>query len=207
MSYQPRSTNPYIMTQNIIDIKGSLNSINDNLTDGIGGTSDKFRFGTDGNGNYGYIKKVSGADTFFPFSSGDLIGFNFYNKYECNRVTLQNNITHFEYFPSNPNNPLFTVTKTISGVGANDYFTITLTANKSTNIIFECEYTESSDESTYKASAEIKFNDVDILTKHTLPTTTVTNIIRENVSLQVNDTITLKFYEYYGAWNGKITVK
>lgn len=57
------------MAQDIIDIKGSLNSISDNLTDGIGGTSDKFRFGTDGNGNYGYIKKVEGADTFFPFSS------------------------------------------------------------------------------------------------------------------------------------------
>lgn len=55
--------------QDIIDIKGSLNSINDNLTDGIGGTTDKFRFGTDGNGNYGYIKKVEGADTFFPFNN------------------------------------------------------------------------------------------------------------------------------------------
>lgn len=34
----------------------------------MGGTSDKFQFATDGNGNYGYVKKVSGADTFFPFS-------------------------------------------------------------------------------------------------------------------------------------------
>lgn len=45
----------------------TLSELNDNLTDGIGGTTDKFRFGTDGNGNYGYIKDVGGADTFFPF--------------------------------------------------------------------------------------------------------------------------------------------
>jgi hypothetical protein len=45
--------------------------LTDNLTDGIGGTADKFRFGTDGNGNYGYIKKVEGADTFFPFKGVD----------------------------------------------------------------------------------------------------------------------------------------
>lgn len=37
------------------------------LLDGIGGTNDVFRFGTDGQGNYGYIKKVDGADTFCPF--------------------------------------------------------------------------------------------------------------------------------------------
>jgi hypothetical protein len=49
------------------DVQDAVDEINDNLTDGIGGTSDKFRFGTDGNGNYGYIKKVAGADTFFPF--------------------------------------------------------------------------------------------------------------------------------------------
>lgn len=39
------------------------------LSDGIGGTTDTFRFGTDGNGEYGYIKKVGGADTFFPFKT------------------------------------------------------------------------------------------------------------------------------------------
>jgi hypothetical protein len=50
------------------NVQDAVDEINDNLTDGIGGTSDKFRFGTDGNGNYGYIKKVAGADTFFPFS-------------------------------------------------------------------------------------------------------------------------------------------
>lgn len=49
-------------------LESDIGEINDNLTDGIGGTTDKFRFGTDGNGNYGYIKKVEGADTFFPFS-------------------------------------------------------------------------------------------------------------------------------------------
>jgi hypothetical protein len=49
------------------DVQGAVDELNDNLTDGIGGTSDKFRFGTDGSGNYGYIKKVAGADTFFPF--------------------------------------------------------------------------------------------------------------------------------------------
>jgi hypothetical protein len=48
-------------------VQGAIDEINDNLTDGIGGTTEKFRFGTDGSGNYGYIKKVSGADTFFPF--------------------------------------------------------------------------------------------------------------------------------------------
>lgn len=52
------------------DVQDAVDEINDNLTDGIGGTTDKFRFGTDGNGNYGYIKEVEGADTFFPFSSG-----------------------------------------------------------------------------------------------------------------------------------------
>ena len=50
-------------------LETDIGKIDDNLTDGIGGTTDKFRFGTDGNGNYGYIKKVEGADTFFPFSS------------------------------------------------------------------------------------------------------------------------------------------
>jgi len=54
---------------NILALQGEISEINDNVTDGIGGTTDKFRFGTDGNGNYGYIKKVGGADTFFPFSS------------------------------------------------------------------------------------------------------------------------------------------
>lgn len=49
----------------------SITQLNSDLTDGIGGTSDTFRFGTD-NGQYGYIKKVGGADTFFPFSSGEL---------------------------------------------------------------------------------------------------------------------------------------
>ncbi len=39
------------------------------LSDGIGGTTDTFRFGTDGSGEYGYIKKVGGADTFFPFKT------------------------------------------------------------------------------------------------------------------------------------------
>lgn len=39
------------------------------LLDGIGNTNEKFRFGTDGQGNYGYIKEVEGADTFFPFKS------------------------------------------------------------------------------------------------------------------------------------------
>lgn len=39
------------------------------LSDGIGGSTDTFRFGTDGNGEYGYIKKVGGADTFFPFKT------------------------------------------------------------------------------------------------------------------------------------------
>ncbi len=39
-----------------------------NLTDGIGGTTDQFRFGTN-NGVYGYIKKVGGADTFVPFKN------------------------------------------------------------------------------------------------------------------------------------------
>jgi hypothetical protein len=52
------------------DVQGAVDELNDNLTDGIGGTTDKFRFGTDSNGNYGYIKKVEGADTFFPFKSG-----------------------------------------------------------------------------------------------------------------------------------------
>ena len=51
------------------DVQGAVDEINDNVTDGIGGTTDKFRFGTDGNGNYGYIKEVGGADTFFPFKS------------------------------------------------------------------------------------------------------------------------------------------
>lgn len=149
-----------------------------------------------------------GADTASPFKSGaDYLGFNFYNAYDCNKVTLQNNITHFEYFPSNLNNPLFTVSKYISGVGANDYFAITLTANKQAYITFECEYTEGDSSPSYPASVEIKFNDVNILAKHTIPTTAVTNTIRENISLQANDTITLKFYENYGAWNGKITVK
>lgn len=51
-------------------LETDIGEIDDSLTDGIGGTTDKFRFGTDGNGNYGYIKEVEGADTFFPFSSG-----------------------------------------------------------------------------------------------------------------------------------------
>lgn len=43
-------------------------AVSDCLLDGIGNTNEKFRFGTDGQGNYGYIKEVGGADTFFPFS-------------------------------------------------------------------------------------------------------------------------------------------
>ena len=50
-------------------VASQLSSLNDNISDGIGSSSDKFRFGTDGNNNYGYIKKVEGADTFFPFKS------------------------------------------------------------------------------------------------------------------------------------------
>lgn len=48
---------------------GQLNSA---LSDELGGTTDTFQFSTDGNGNYGYVKKVGGADTFFPFSAGDI---------------------------------------------------------------------------------------------------------------------------------------
>ena len=44
-----------------------LAQLNSDLTDGIGGTNDTFRFGTN-NGEYGYIKKAGGADTFFPFN-------------------------------------------------------------------------------------------------------------------------------------------
>lgn len=44
-------------------------AVSDCLLDGIGNTNEKFRFGTDGQGNYGYIKKVGGADTFFPFKA------------------------------------------------------------------------------------------------------------------------------------------
>lgn len=57
-------------------LETDIGEINDNLTDGIGGTTDKFRFGTDGNGNYGYIKKVAGADTFFPFNGATLLWTN-----------------------------------------------------------------------------------------------------------------------------------
>ena len=46
-----------------------FSKLNDNISDGIGSSSDKFRFGTDGSGTYGYIKEVEGADTFFPFKS------------------------------------------------------------------------------------------------------------------------------------------
>lgn len=50
--------------------KSIANSVVSNcLLDGIGNTNEKFRFGTDGQGNYGYIKEVEGADTFFPFKS------------------------------------------------------------------------------------------------------------------------------------------
>ena len=49
-------------------ISSGLTQLNSSLTDGLGGSSDKFQFATDGNGNYGYVKKVLGADTFFPFS-------------------------------------------------------------------------------------------------------------------------------------------
>jgi len=53
--------------------------LNNDLSDNYGGTSDKFKFGTDGSGNYGYVKKVEGADTFFPFSQvsdlGNIIGY------------------------------------------------------------------------------------------------------------------------------------
>ena len=51
---------------------GAISAINADLVDGIGGTDENFRFGTDGSGNYGYIKKVEGADTFFPFSNSKL---------------------------------------------------------------------------------------------------------------------------------------
>ena len=46
------------------------NAVADHLVDQLGGTSDTFKFATDGNGNYGYVKKVAGADTFVPFKSG-----------------------------------------------------------------------------------------------------------------------------------------
>ena len=52
-----------------------IETINANLSDNLGGTSDTFKFATDGDGNYGYVKKVEGADTFFPFSKGaQLVG-------------------------------------------------------------------------------------------------------------------------------------
>lgn len=41
--------------------------VSSSLMDGIGGTNEVFKFGTDGNGEFGYIKKVNGADTFVPF--------------------------------------------------------------------------------------------------------------------------------------------
>lgn len=48
-------------------VKGAISTLNNDLTDKLGGTYDTFQFSTDGNGNYGYVKKVNGADTFFPF--------------------------------------------------------------------------------------------------------------------------------------------
>ena len=56
--------------------------LNSSLADSMGGTSDKFQFTTDGNGNYGYVKKVSGADTFFPFS-GKIKAYIVRNGQEC----------------------------------------------------------------------------------------------------------------------------
>ena len=50
---------------------GNISEINADLSDNLGGTTNTFKFATDGSGNYGYIKKVGGADTFFPFKSGD----------------------------------------------------------------------------------------------------------------------------------------
>lgn len=48
-----------------------VSQINADLSDNLGGTTNTFKFATDGSENYGYIKKVGGADTFFPFKSGD----------------------------------------------------------------------------------------------------------------------------------------
>ena len=52
-------------------VPGAINEINTALTDSIGSSGDTFQFGTDGSGNYGYVKKVGGADTFFPFKSNN----------------------------------------------------------------------------------------------------------------------------------------
>ena len=56
------------LTSEVNSVASDMSNLNSSLQDSMGGTSDKFQFATDGNGNYGYVKKVSGADTFFPFS-------------------------------------------------------------------------------------------------------------------------------------------
>ena len=53
------------------NVQDAIDEINTALTDSIGSSGDTFQFGTDGSGNYGYVKKVGGADTFFPFKSNN----------------------------------------------------------------------------------------------------------------------------------------
>lgn len=149
-----------------------------------------------------------GADTGVPFSSrDDLIRFNFYRQYGINSVAMMLYTTDVGYFPSNKSNPLFTVTKTC--VSASDHLlaTIKLTANKAVKIRFKIDYTEERQDSVYVASIEIKHNNTDILTKHAESATATSNTIEQDITLALNDTITLNFYANYGSWFGNIIVK
>ena len=51
------------------DTNEEINKHTSNLTDGYGGTDEEFRYGTDGNGERGYIVTVNGEDEFRPFKT------------------------------------------------------------------------------------------------------------------------------------------
>ncbi len=54
------------LTSEINSVESDVSALNSSLTDNYGGTNNKFRFATDGAGNFGYLKA---DDSFAPFSS------------------------------------------------------------------------------------------------------------------------------------------
>lgn len=77
---------------------------NNDLGDNLGDTSDTFKFSTDGNGNYGYVKKVGGADTFIPFKKGEFEETTLWINSSptstfssTNTIILSQDITDFDY--------------------------------------------------------------------------------------------------------------